>query len=620
METVCRENMCAVFEYKKAETDISWMIRHFIRNNDEVLYFVEGNFLKAVVSVGDVFHFLEGEALGGLLNTRFTCMTERNSDEAKVFFLKHPTIHELPLINSSGHFVGIVRSGKRNPEWLWKRFQYRIKSLWFDQRSYERSLSEKFMNSFEGTVFLIDLPYDLEVSERLHTDREKEDFKRKQMISPLEQLRKMLEQEERIYWGPAFESGISRQFVDEFLKIKVQEKNGCKYYADHASSQYITFDNGKRAVTNKSDAARKIYLAGPCTVFGAYVTDHQTIAYYLQKLMKDHGNAYQVVNFGSLGLQCEFQYLLTECLSDDDIVVIASPERKFISMLNGYSNTCYLGDYSDIFDSISDPLSCILDTFRHVNYKISQKFAERIYTSIKPYLTPEIPEFRYEAKKPVQDYFISWDIVAYYKEFAFIHHLNDLNGATGAIVMNCNPFTRGHRYLVEYASAKVDTLILFVVEEDASAFSFDDRMEMVRLGTADLVNVRVVPSGKYNISKSTFAQYFEKEKEISKIDSMEYDLRIFCEVIADCIGISCRFAGEEPADIVTAQYNETMKRILPQYGIAFIEIPWLKIKEAEYISASSVRRCLKQGDWEAAAAYLPETTVEYLKNAANAGK
>ncbi|MFG6330258.1 MAG: hypothetical protein K1W28_00275 [Lachnospiraceae bacterium] len=44
------------------------------------------------------------------------------------------------------------------------------------------------------------------------------------------------------------------------------------------------------------------------------------------------------------------------------------------------------------------------------------------------------------------------------------------------------------------------------------------------------------------------------------------------------------------------------------------------MKQAEYISASSVRRCLKQGDWEAAAAYLPETTVEYLKNAANAGK
>ena len=137
---------------------------------------------------------------------------------------------------------------------------------------------------------------------------------------------------------------------------------------------------------------------------------------------------------------------------------------------------------------------------------------------------------------------------------------------------------------------------------------------MVRMGTEDMPNVRVVPSGKYNISKSTFAQYFEKEKFVEQVDSMDYDLRIFCEVIADCMNISCRFAGEEPTDAVTRKYNETMKHILPQYGIKFTEIPRLRLKEEECISASKVREYLNHNDWTAVADFVPETTMRYLQN------
>lgn len=76
--------------------------------------------------------------------------------------------------------------------------------------------------------------------------------------------------------------------------------------------------------------------------------------------------------------------------------------------------------------------------------------------------------------------------------------------------MNCNPFTLGHRYLIEEACSQVDILYVFVVEEDKSYFKFEDRIEMVRQGTKDLKQVQVLPSGKYIISKETFAQYFKK--------------------------------------------------------------------------------------------------------------
>ncbi len=127
--------------------------------------------------------------------------------------------------------------------------------------------------------------------------------------------------------------------------------------------------------------------------------------------------------------------------------------------------------------------------------------------------------------------------------------------------------------MIEQALLQCDKVILFVVEEDVSIFSFDDRIEMVRRGVADMENVIVVPSGKYIISNSTFAQYFEKDKEFSEIKSMDYDVHIFGDVVARCIGIYTRFVGEEPFDPITREYNNTMKRILPGYGVDLIEIP-----------------------------------------------
>lgn len=611
MKLVSRDSMGTVFEWKEA--DAHWIIKHFLYHYDEVLYFVQGECLKAVVSARDIFNYLEGKS-GRLLNSEFTQISETDSRRIQAFFEAHPTIHELPVRDCEGRFVGIVKSGGQNPMRKWTEIHLRIKGLYYGLPHYYERLSEQFMSHFKGRVFLINLPDDEQVLRRLGTDREREAFWEKHTVAPLEQLRRMTEREERDYWGAIYEPGISRKFAEEFSNIKAWEKNGCKIYENSSSSRYITFDGGKRNVASKAKKpGRSLYLAGPCTVFGAYVADEQTIEYYLQEMLNEDGCPVQVVNFGALGLYYEFQYLLTEALEDDDIVVVASQNKTLIRLLSQYDNACSLGDYSDIFDGISNPVSCVLDTFRHVNYRVSKEMARRIYGAVRPWLVSADKKTERAGARPIQDYFISWDIIAYYKEFALDHDLSGIDGRVGAIVMNCNPFTKGHRHLIEYAAGQADTLIVFVVEEDASAFRFDDRLEMVRLGTRDLGNVKVVPSGKYNISKSTFAQYFEKDKEIQSIDSMEYDLRIFCEVIARCMNICCRFAGEEPTDAVTRRYNEAMKKILPQYGMEFYQIPRLKTYGGEYVSATTVRRLLNQDDWEAVSQLLPETTMEYLK-------
>jgi [citrate (pro-3S)-lyase] ligase len=179
--------------------------------------------------------------------------------------------------------------------------------------------------------------------------------------------------------------------------------------------------------------------------------------------------------------------------------------------------------------------------------------------------------------------------------------------------MNCNPFTYGHRYLIEQALRQVDVLYLFVVQEDASAYSFEDRFEMVQQGVSDLSGeIHVLPSGKYVISKDTFAQYFDKDKEIKEIADMDYDVRVFCEAVCKVFGITRRFVGTEPFDKVTKKYNETMAKLLPEYGFELIEIPRLET-DGEVISASKVRRLVKEGRTEELSDLVPESTRKLLK-------
>ena len=181
----------------------------------------------------------------------------------------------------------------------------------------------------------------------------------------------------------------------------------------------------------------------------------------------------------------------------------------------------------------------------------------------------------------------------------------------GSIVMNCNPFTLGHRYLIEKALEQCDFLVIFVVQEDKSIFPFDDRLKLVDDCTADIENKVVIPSGRFIISSLTFSEYFNKSEMQDMTIDTSLDVTVFAREIAPCLHIKKRFAGEEPNDSVTHQYNETMSRILPEYGIEFIEIPRAEIN-GEIISASHVRELLKSQDFDTIKKLVPDPTYRYL--------
>lgn len=79
--------------------------------------------------------------------------------------------------------------------------------------------------------------------------------------------------------------------------------------------------------------------------------------------------------------------------------------------------------------------------------------------------------------------------------------------------MNANPFTLGHLYLTERASAENDTVHLFMVSEDASLIPFKVRRRLVTEGTSHLDNIIYHDSGPYIISSATFPSYFQKDMD-----------------------------------------------------------------------------------------------------------
>lgn len=185
-------------------------------------------------------------------------------------------------------------------------------------------------------------------------------------------------------------------------------------------------------------------------------------------------------------------------------------------------------------------------------------------------------------------------------------------GTVGAAVMNCNPFTEGHRYLVETAARECEHLYLFVLSEDQSEFSAQDRMEMVRLGTADLSNVTVLPTGPYLISSATFPTYFLQDREHAEQIHCLLDIEIFCKYYATKFGITRRYVGTEPLSPMTNQYNEALQSYLPQKGIALRILPRLEASSVP-VSASAVRKLLSQRNSDELAKLVPQTTFDYLQ-------
>ena len=184
------------------------------------------------------------------------------------------------------------------------------------------------------------------------------------------------------------------------------------------------------------------------------------------------------------------------------------------------------------------------------------------------------------------------------------------HGKIAALVMNCNPFTLGHRHLIERAASENDFVHLFVVSEDASHFPFADRFNLVKEGCADLPGVILHQTESYMISSAVFPSYFLKDEPAAIEAQAKLDLAIFKQIAA-AAGASSRYVGDEPFSVVTGIYNEIMRAQLPPAGIECIVLP-RREHNGVPISASSVRKLLRDGRIEDTKELVPETTYRYF--------
>lgn len=400
-------------------------------------------------------------------------------------------------------------------------------------------------------------------------------------------------------------------------KVRTVENNLLLH--EEQRGRYINIDNGLRITSNQpKEYIGTIYIYGLCTVFGSYVEDKHTIPSWIQKKLNENTILYRVVNLGNvlpINLQRFFDSI--ELKENDLLVCLASfTTPRFLKEVKAIDIT---KKFEERKCSMQNK-DCFVDLLSHPGEYGSKIYADVMFDEIAKCLnvSEEIKIRKNNIyallNKDMSDMELLYGFESYLKE---IHKFDSCIPTSakciGAIVMNCNPFTKGHRFLIEYAAKSVDFLYVFVVEEDRSFFKFEDRLEMVRRGTKDLPNVAVIRSGKMILSNITFSAYFTKEEKIAyqtKIPPTT-DLRIFAQYVAEEFRIMVRFVGEEPNDVVTRQYNECMKEMLPQFGIQVVEIQ-RKEEDGEVISASRVREYYKANNVEEVEKLVPQTTLEFL--------
>ena len=202
------------------------------------------------------------------------------------------------------------------------------------------------------------------------------------------------------------------------------------------------------------------------------------------------------------------------------------------------------------------------------------------------------------------------------RKTGFSDYLNELEktkkdgNKIAAVVLNANPFTLGHLYLIEKAAAENDFLHVFMVSENASLVPFEIRKKLIMNGTEHIKNLIYHDTGPYIISNATFPSYFQKDDEAVIESHANLDLSVFVR-IAEVLGINSRYVGEESKSLVTGIYNKIMAEKLPEHGIECVIVPRKK-ENSEIISASNVRQAIKNGELEKIKNLVPSSTYNFF--------
>lgn len=639
----------------------------FEENADAILYVVKEGVLYGIVTRID---YNKNKESGNILNTNFKkihCTSEQNEDaiyeEAYNFFEKYKNVSELPVINESGKLLfSVVRKGSvydvfpgRFKElygfnagfatFIKGRMEQKLKisadapelmdeylASYMDRTAYEVSRdegdesqkAEELFKEYELSVFrervrkyqmkvcFVELPVADDLMMLSEGEKERIRNAKKCTTQYYLQNYNMNRDIQELVDKVLRKRNISAEFVDALRTVaKVVFRKGICQNADY-ESPHVHVINGRRMTTDVPQQSQgRVYMFGPCTVFGVITEDKDTIASCLQRALIEKEIKREVVNEGMDAapiLEAIRKFNRTTYYKEDTFLFFINRQKEE-EMIRCYFPEADILPLTECYNEFEFH-DYFLDAPVHPNHTANE--------AIGKYLLEHITFDMQNKKDKVQEIptmiDVSNDVSEEIQEYLCKLKEKYREGRNGAIVMNCNPFTNGHLYLIEYAAAQVDNLYVFIVSEDKSCFAFADRLRLVREGIKNHVeNVIVLSSGKYVLSAATFPEYFTKEDASDEVViDTSFDLEIFAKYIAPVLNISVRFAGEEPYDVVTRQYNRDMEQILPRYGIRFECVPRKCISENEFISASKVRKYWMEGNKEEVKCRVPQSTYEYL--------
>lgn len=464
-------------------------------------------------------------------------------------------------------------------------------------REIEDSCTVSFLKNRKIPAFICHVPYIYELNKITIFERERLNNREGLGIKPPDDIRKL--------------AMLYRVYGEETCKY-LWEREECvdeeKYFETMLKGKCV------KAAT-KDWRNNKIYVIGPCIVHGFGVRFEESFIGLLQKKIDEcYPGKYTVLSMAN-----EMSSPMENIL--DTIKSIPFLENDIVIFINHYTEmkkrqfpfmTGIDLDLTKIYNDRQD--EWFFEETLHTNKRANEAIVQKLYEEL---LLDHLKKIQWTNSQT-----LLWkgSLLGPEEEQQLEKYIKDIRqkavsvgegGKIGAIVMNCNPFTLGHQFLIEKALSFVDILYLFIVEEDKSKFTFQDRIEMVKRGVKQYDRVIVLPSGKYILSIRTLPTYFSKEKlQHKQIDATE-DVEIFAKYIAPALNIDIRFVGEEPLDKITKQYNEAMERVFTSYGIRFMEIPRREDSKG-VISASRVRMLLGENKWEELKSLVPETTYQYL--------
>jgi hypothetical protein len=184
--------------------------------------------------------------------------------------------------------------------------------------------------------------------------------------------------------------------------------------------------------------------------------------------------------------------------------------------------------------------------------------------------------------------------------------------------MSCNPFTSGHRHLVEVGSKLFDYFVVFLMQEGINlVFDKTECENLARIGVEDLENVIVVPMSDVFSYQTYWAEYNDVALRHSKnlVGLNTYELLNIVGKAFKRINVQHFLCGIETNDNITHQHIVQAKTVFPQNDINVITIPRKKMANNMLsISGTQCREYLKTQQYDKLNGFLQPQVLKYIQD------